>query len=75
MRITLTSGEKTVDLRTDPGEGVTLRAAENAALRMFHALPAAAPSTTDDDQPFGFSLTSDNERAPEPEPLGDLEDE
>lgn len=74
MRITLTSGETTVDVRTDPGEAVSLRAAENAALRLFHALPKAV-ARTDDDQPFGFSLSSDNERAPEqPEPA-DYEDD
>lgn len=73
MRITLTSGEKTVDVRTDPGEGVTLRAAEGAALRLFNALPGAQPP--EKDQEFGFSLSSDTERAPEPEPAGDDEDE
>lgn len=76
MRITLTSGEKTVDLRTDPGEGVSLRAAEGAALRLFNALPDAEPPTDKDkDQEFGFSLSSDTERAPEQEPAGDDEDE
>lgn len=72
MRITLTSGEKTVDVRTDPGEGVTLRAAEGAALRLFNALPGGQPATS---QEFGFSLSSDTERAPEPEPTGDTDDE
>lgn len=73
MRITLTSGEKTVDLRTDPGEAVSLRAAEGAALRLFNALPSA-DTPTDKDQEFGFSLNSDTERAPDPQPAGD-EDE
>lgn len=72
MRITLTAGETTVDLRTDPGEGVSLRAAENSVLRMFHALPKAAASG--DEQPFGFSLSSDTERAPDEVPTED-EDE
>lgn len=75
MRLTLTSGETTVDLRTDPGEGVSLRAAENAALRLFRALPKAS-ATPDDEQPFGFSLSSDTERAPDIAPIEDeYEDE
>lgn len=74
MRLTLTSGETTVDLRTDPGEGVSLRAAENAALRLFRSLPKASAST-DEEQPFGFSLSSDTERAPEAAPTEDEDDE
>lgn len=74
MRITLTAGETTVDLRTDPGEGVSLRAAENAALRMFRTLPKAT-ATPDDDQPFGFSLSSDTERSTEPAELPEYEDD
>lgn len=74
MRLTLTSGETTVDLRTDPGEGVSLRAAENAALRLFNALPKVSASP-DDDLPFGFSLSSDNERASDPAPIEDEADE
>jgi hypothetical protein len=73
MRLTLTSGETTVDLRTDPGEGVSLRAAENSVLRLFRALPKADEPSGE--QPFGFSISSDTERAPEPEPTGDDDDE
>lgn len=72
MRLTLTSGENTVDLRTDPGEGVSLRAAENTALRLFRALPA---TTAPDSAPFGFSLSSDTERAVEPVSEEDEDDE
>lgn len=71
MRLTLTAGEKTIDLRADPGEGVTLRAAANTALRLFHALPDAAHQTADDEQPFGFALSADTERAPEAMPAED----
>lgn len=74
MRLTLTSGETTVDLRTDPGEGVSLRAAENAALRLFRSLPKAA-ADPDGEQPFGFSLSSDTERAPEQAEPADYEEE
>lgn len=74
MRLTLTCGETTVDLRTDPGEGVSLRAAENAALRLFRALPKGTASA-DEEQSFGFSLSSDTERAPEPAPVEDEDDE
>lgn len=74
MRLTLTSGETTVDLRTDPGEAVSLRAAENTALRLFLAIPKASTSP-DEDRPFGFSLSSDTERAPEPAPVEDEDDE
>lgn len=74
MRVTLTSGENTVDLRTDPGEGVSLRAAEGAALRLFNALPSAE-SDSDKQHDFGFSVGSETESAPEaePEPSGDDE--
>jgi hypothetical protein len=74
MRITLTAGETTVDLRTDPSEAVSLRAAERAALRMFRALPKTSASG-DEDQPFGFSLSSDTERAPEQAEPTDYEDD
>lgn len=74
MRIKLTAGEASVDLRTDPGEGVSLRAAENAALRMLRALPKAA-AAADDDQPFGFSLSSDTERAADQADPADYEDD
>lgn len=73
MRLTLTSGETTVDLRTDSGEGVSLRAAENAALRLFRALPKASASP-DDDQSFGFCLSSDTERVPDQPELSDFEE-
>ncbi|MEW2187768.1 hypothetical protein AB0900_31255 [Streptomyces cellulosae] len=68
MRLTLTAGGRTVDLRTDPTEGVSLRAAENTVIRLFRSLPNAE-STDDEDQTFGFSLSSDTERAPETEPV------
>jgi hypothetical protein len=58
MRLTLTSGETTVDLRTDPGEGVSLRAAENAVLRLFRALPKAS-GPADEEQPFGLEDEDD----------------
>lgn len=68
MRLTLASSGKTVDLRTDPSEAVSLRAAEKAVLRLFHALPRVDNNEDqDDDQPFGFALSSDTERAPEAE--------
>ncbi|MFE9812413.1 hypothetical protein [Streptomyces sp. NPDC005548] len=74
MRLTLTSGANTVDLRTDPGEGVSLRAAENTALRLLRALPQAKDEP-EEEQPFGFSLSSDNERAPEAAPVEEDDDE
>lgn len=74
MRLTLTSGGRVVDLRTDPTEQVSLRAAESAALRLFRALPAS-DNTDEGEQPFGFSLSSDNERAPESALVEDDDDE
>lgn len=74
MRITLTSGESSVDLRTDPGECVSLRAAEGAALRLLRALPTAA-TTSGSDRLFGFSLSSETERAPEHEQLPYFEED
>ncbi|WP_030188166.1 hypothetical protein [Streptomyces violaceorubidus] len=74
MRLTITSGGCTVDIRTDPGEGVSLRAAEKAALRLFHALPPS-DDTTEDEQPFGFALSSDTERAPETPDTVEYEDD
>lgn len=66
MRLTITSGGRTVDLRTDPSEQVSLRSAEGTALRLFRALPAADNDTPENDTVFGFALSSDTERAPEP---------
>lgn len=73
MRLTITADGRTVDLRTDSGEAVSLRAAENAALRLFRALPAEA--SEEDEQPFGFSLSSDTERAPETPNAVEYEDD
>ena len=74
MRLTITAGGRTVDLRTDPGEAVSLRAAESAALRLFRALPEGE-DTEEDEQPFGFSLASDTERAPETPDVVEYEDD
>jgi hypothetical protein len=69
MRLTVTIGERRVDVRTGPGDKVTLRAVEAAAVRLLHALPAPSEPAP---VPFGFSLSSDTERAPE---LLELEDD
>lgn len=74
MRLTLTAGGRTVDLRTDPGEAVSLRAAENTALRLFRALPEE-DATEEDEQSFGFSLSSDTERSPETPDAVEYEDD
>lgn len=70
MRITLTNGDRAVDIRI-PGAGVgSLRRVENAALRMIAALPAPAPAPAgeEEEQTFGFGVSSDTERS-EPPPL------
>jgi len=74
MRLTITAGGRTVDLRTDPREAVTLQAAESAVLRILNALPAA-DEAEDDDQPFGFALSSETERAPEAPDTVEYEDD
>lgn len=72
MRLTVTAGGRTVDLRTDPTEGVSLRAAEKAVLRLFRSIPA---DDDGEDQAFGFALSSDTERAPEAETTESDDDE
>ena len=66
MRLTVTAVGRAVDLRTDPTEGVSLRAAEKAVLRLLKSIPADN-NGDGEDQAFGFALSSDTERAPEAE--------
>ncbi|MFF8610787.1 hypothetical protein ACF06X_33315 [Streptomyces sp. NPDC015346] len=61
MRITLSTSDKTVHLATTKGEHVSVRAAEKAALSLFHALPGPAPEPAK--PPIGFAVDSDTERA------------
>ncbi|MET9436876.1 hypothetical protein [Streptomyces sp. NPDC006551] len=72
MRITLSTSDKTVQLVTGKNEKVSVRAAESAVLRMFHALPGPAPEPAK--PPIGFAVDSDTERA-DPEPAAADEDE
>lgn len=68
----MTSGDRIVDVRTQPREHVTLREAEDTALRLLHAVPEPAPVP---EQTFGFCLSSDTELAPDPEPQHDESEE
>lgn len=68
MRITLSTSDKTVHLVTGKGEKVSVRAAERAALRLFHALPGPPPDPAK--APIGFAgagpLDATTEIAPTP---------
>lgn len=67
MRVTVESGSRRVDIRTDPGDGISLRAAEAAARRLLAALPEPAPAPDEGEgQGFGFSLSAEIERADPP---------
>lgn len=72
MRITVSSGDRTIDVRTEPHEHVTLQDMEQTALRMLNAVPPPEPEP----QPaFGFALSSDTQLAPDPEPAYDTEED
>lgn len=75
MRIYLSAEGRTVQLTTSPKERVSLRDAEETALRLLKALPA--PATEPEKTPIGFagSVESDTERAPAPESATDDEDD
>ncbi|HEX5566592.1 MAG TPA: hypothetical protein VFY14_06625 [Streptomyces sp.] len=73
MRVTITSGGRTVDIRAgrdQDGDRRLLRAVERTALRLLAALPEPAPPGSDGEseegQPFGFALSADTERAEPP---------
>jgi hypothetical protein len=68
MRLTVTAGGATVDIRMAREDLETLTAAEQTAVRLLEAAPdPAQPPDPRGDLPFGFSVSSDTERAPEPE--------
>jgi hypothetical protein len=70
MRVTMRSGERSVDIRLGGKPTARdLRTVERAARRLFAALPE--PPAEPAQQPFGFSLSSDTDLAPDPEPPAD----
>lgn len=62
MRVTVTAGDRQVDIAIKGQSADKLRAVEETAHRLLQASQA---QTSDDKPPFGYSATSDTERAPE----------
>ena len=56
MKISVTSGERTVTIKVNGRAPELLAQAEAAALRLLAATPEPAPT-----QPFGFTITADTE--------------
>lgn len=78
MRVTLTAGDRTVDIRIDGSEGDgidALRRVENSAKRLFAALPKDEPTAAEaEDPPFGFALSADTTLSgPPPQREHDIE--
>ncbi|WP_435245106.1 hypothetical protein [Streptomyces tendae] len=67
MRLIVRAGGREIDIRIGQDDTAVLAAAEHTALRLLGALPAEPGQPADDETPFGFTLTTDTERA-EPEP-------
>lgn len=77
MRVSVRSGDRRVTVQaTGKASPATIRALEKSARRLFDALPETPASSPPEDESaaFGFSLSSDIERAPEPLPDYDEED-
>ncbi|MEU9774578.1 hypothetical protein [Streptomyces sp. NPDC047968] len=75
MRLIVRSAGREIDIRIDQDDTAALSAAEHTALRLLGTLPDEPEQTAEEELPFGFSLSTDTERAdPEP-PYNDEEDE
>lgn len=75
MRLTVRSAGREIDIRIAQDDTAALAAAEHTALRLLGALPDEPEQVTEEELPFGFSLSTDTERVnPEP-PYNDEEDE
>ncbi|MCE7081160.1 hypothetical protein [Streptomyces sp. ST2-7A] len=71
MRLTVTAGDRQVDLRIKGNSLKALRRAEKTARRLLAATGPPPPP----ERPFGFALGSDTERAPTPAVGEEPEDE
>jgi hypothetical protein len=75
MRLTIRSAGREIDIRLAQDDTAALAAAEHTALRLLGALPDEPEQPAEEEMPFGFSLSTDTERAdPEP-PYTDDEEE
>ncbi|MFJ9240991.1 hypothetical protein ACIRJ3_39140 [Streptomyces anulatus] len=78
MRLVVRSAGREIDIRIAQDDTAVLAAAEHTALRLLGALPdepEQPEQAAEEERPFGFSLSTDTERAdPEP-PYNDEEDE
>ncbi|MFJ4966070.1 hypothetical protein ACIP6P_27095 [Streptomyces sp. NPDC088729] len=75
MRLIVRSAGREIDIRIAQDDTDALAAAEHTALRLLGALPDEPEQAAEEELPFGFSLSTDTERAdPEP-PYNDEEDE
>lgn len=76
MRLIVRAGGHEIDIRIAQDDTVALAAAEHTALRLLGALPDEPEQPAEEDMPFGFSLSTDTERAdPEPPETDDEEED
>lgn len=66
MRITVTSGERSVHIKIKGGSAKLLTQAEDTARRLLQATPELPVA-----QPFGFTATSDHDPSEPPETVND----
>ncbi|WP_333745682.1 hypothetical protein [Streptomyces sp. IBSBF 2950] len=72
MRLTVRAPGREIDIELGQSSTAALKAAETTALRLLEAMPSEQPAA---DVPFGFSVSTDTERAdPPPEPDDDPTD-
>lgn len=69
MRLTVRAPGREIDIELGQNSTAALKAAEATALELLKALPSERP---EEDVPFGFTVSSDAERA-DPEPPADNE--
>ncbi|PZT71508.1 hypothetical protein [Streptomyces sp. AC1-42T] len=75
MRLIVRSAGREIDIRIAQDDTDVLAAAERTALRLLGLLPDEPEQESEEAPPFGFSVSTDTERA-EPElPYHDEEDE
>jgi hypothetical protein len=69
MRLTLTDGDRKVEIVVGGDSRELLQAAEQSALRMLAAVPPPAAEPERVQEAFGFALSADTERAVPDEPF------
>ena len=71
MRLTVRAPGREIDIEVGQNSTAALKAAETTALRLLQALPAEQPTAK---VPFGYSVSTDTERADPPPEADDTDD-